>query len=104
MNTSIDCQKLVAAVGDAVIAANARGEIVLWNPGAERLFGHTEAEALGQTLDIITPERLRQRHWSGYDHSNGHRHHQIRQRPAAGACNPKRRHGNLDRVHGGDAI
>ncbi len=69
MNTTIDCEELVAAVGDAVIAANAKGEIVLWNPGAERLFGHTEAEALGQSLDIITPERLRQRHWHGYEHS-----------------------------------
>ena len=69
MNTTIDCKELVAAVGDAVIAANAKGEIVLWNPGAERLFGHTEAEALGQSLDIITPERLRQRHWHGYEHS-----------------------------------
>ena len=69
MNTTIDCKELVAAVGDAVIAANAKGEIVLWNPGAERLFGHAEDEALGQSLDIITPERLRQRHWHGFDHS-----------------------------------
>ena len=69
MDTTIDCKELIAAVGDAVIAANAKGEIVLWNPGAERLFGHTEAEALGQSLDIITPERLRQRHWTGYEKS-----------------------------------
>ena len=69
MNTTIDCTQLVAAIGDAVIASDAEGKIVLWNPGAERIFGWTEAEALGQTLDLITPERLRKRHWEGYDKS-----------------------------------
>ncbi len=31
------------------------------------MFGYTEAEALGQSLDLIIPERLRARHWQGYD-------------------------------------
>ena len=69
MNTDIDCQALVAAVGDAIIAADAAGAIILWNAGAERMFGYTEAEALGRSLDLITPERLRQRHWDGYHKS-----------------------------------
>ncbi|MEO7254520.1 MAG: PAS domain-containing protein [Casimicrobium sp.] len=69
MNTAIDCKQLVAAIGDAVVVADAKGVIVLWNAGAERMFGHSEVEALGKTLDIITPERLRQRHWEGYDKS-----------------------------------
>ncbi|HEY4069065.1 MAG TPA: PAS domain S-box protein [Burkholderiaceae bacterium] len=69
MNTPIDCHALVAAIGDAVIASDAQGAITLWNRGAERIFGHTEAEALGKSLDLITPERLRQRHWEGYDKS-----------------------------------
>ena len=66
MKSTIDCSQLVAAVGDAVIASDAAGDIVLWNPGAERMFGYTESEALGSKLDIITPERLRHRHWEGY--------------------------------------
>ncbi|MDM0105390.1 PAS domain S-box protein [Variovorax sp. J22R24] len=66
MNTSIDCQALIAAVGDAIIASDASGAITLWNAGAERMFGYTESEALGRSLDLITPERLRQRHWDGY--------------------------------------
>ena len=33
------------------------------------MFGHAESEALGQSLDLITPERLRARHWQGYHHS-----------------------------------
>jgi PAS domain S-box-containing protein len=69
MNTDIDCRQLVAAVGDAIIASDAGGAITLWNPGAERMFGYTEAEALGRSLDLITPERLRQRHWDGYHKS-----------------------------------
>ena len=69
MNTAIDCKQLVSSIGDAVVVADAKGVIVLWNAGAERMFGHSEAEALGKTLDIITPERLRQRHWEGYDKS-----------------------------------
>ena len=69
MNTAIDCKQLVASIGDAVVVSDAKGVIVLWNVGAERIFGHSEAEALGKTLDIITPERLRQRHWEGYDKS-----------------------------------
>jgi PAS domain S-box-containing protein len=69
MKTTIDCQQLVAAVGDAIIASDASGAIVLWNPGAQRMFGYTEAEALGQSLDLITPERLRNRHWEGYHKS-----------------------------------
>ena len=69
MKSTIDCTKLVAAVGDAVIASNEVGDIVLWNAGAERMFGYSEAEAMGKQLDIITPERLRHRHWEGYHHS-----------------------------------
>jgi PAS domain S-box-containing protein len=69
MNTIVDCHQLVAAVGDAIIASDASGAITLWNPGAVRMFGYTEAEALGQSLDLITPERLRHRHWEGYHHS-----------------------------------
>jgi PAS domain S-box-containing protein len=69
MNTTIDCTALVAAVGDAIIASDASGAITLWNPGAVRMFGYTEEEALGQSLDLITPERLRHRHWEGYHHS-----------------------------------
>ena len=52
--------------GDAIVAAGADGGIVLWNPAAERIFGYTEQEALGRSLDLIIPERFRQRHWDGY--------------------------------------
>ena len=69
MNSAIDCHQLVAAVGDAIVASDANGNITLWNPGAARMFGYSEDEALGRSLDLITPERLRNRHWEGYNHS-----------------------------------
>lgn len=61
-----DCEALLLAAGDAVIAAAPDGSILLWNPGAERLFGYSKGEALGRSLDLIVPERFRERHWDGY--------------------------------------
>jgi PAS domain S-box-containing protein len=57
---------IIGSASDAVIASDRAGNIILWNPGAERIFGFTEAEALGQSLDIIIPEPFRARHWEGY--------------------------------------
>jgi len=51
---------------DAIVYADAEGRIRFWNRGAEAIFGFTEAEALGRSLDIIVPERQRERHWAGY--------------------------------------
>ncbi|HVV80808.1 MAG TPA: PAS domain S-box protein [Pseudolabrys sp.] len=58
---------VLSTKSDALIAADKTGVITFWNPGATRIFGFSEAEAIGQSLDIIIPERLRQRHWDGYD-------------------------------------
>jgi PAS domain S-box-containing protein len=69
MKTTVDCQQIIASIGDAVVVSDASGAITLWNAGAERMFGYTEEEALGNSLDLITPERLRQRHWDGYHKS-----------------------------------
>ena len=66
MPLTIDFKALVDAVGDAVIAADAEGAITLWNPAAERMFGFTPMEALGKSLDLITPHRHQKRHWDGY--------------------------------------
>lgn len=62
----IDFEQVVTAIGDAIIVSDARGSITLWNAAAERMFGFTREEALGQSLDLIIPERLRSRHWDGY--------------------------------------
>lgn len=66
MQSCVDLQQLVEVIGDALVVSDASGAITLWNPAAERLFGHTQAQALGQSLDIIIPQRQQQRHWDGY--------------------------------------
>jgi PAS domain S-box-containing protein len=52
---------------DAIVFADRDGVIRLWNAGAAAMFGYGADEAVGQTLDLIIPERLRARHWTGFD-------------------------------------
>jgi PAS domain S-box-containing protein len=84
---------------DAIIAADRAGIIVFWNPVAEHIFGFVTSDAVGQSLEIIIPERLRKRHWdeyhqvmktgeSRYDHSD------ILAVPGI-----KKWHSALDRIH-----
>lgn len=42
------------------------GLIRYWSHGATRIFGFTADEALGESLDIIIPRPLRDRHWKGF--------------------------------------
>jgi PAS domain S-box-containing protein len=60
---------LMRSLADAVVIADTAGTIVFWNPAAERLFGWSAAEALGSALDLIVPERLRERHNAGFRHA-----------------------------------
>lgn len=66
MSESVDYKQLVNAVGDAIMVSDPEGIITLWNPAAERIFGYTEKEAIGQSLDIIIPDRQQKVHWDGY--------------------------------------
>jgi PAS domain S-box-containing protein len=61
-----DFEAFVQTAGDAIVAAGTDGFILFWNHAAERIFGYTEGEALGRSLDLIIPESLRLRHWEGY--------------------------------------
>jgi PAS domain S-box-containing protein len=58
--------RIVDSSPDGIIFADQDGIIRLWNAGAERIFGYTAGEAVGQMLDIIVPEKIRERHWEGY--------------------------------------
>ncbi len=55
-----------ASDSHALVLADRDGVIRMWNPGAERLFGYAETEAIGQTLDLIVPEHRREQHWAGF--------------------------------------
>ena len=65
--SAVVAEALLSGRADAIIAADRAGLIRVWNPGAERLFGYARQEALEQSLNLIIPERLRQRHWDGYN-------------------------------------
>jgi PAS domain S-box-containing protein len=60
------CRRIVEHSQDAIIFADAEGVIRLWNAGAAAIFGYPEAEALGQSVNLIIPENLRARHEEGY--------------------------------------
>ena len=66
IDSSIDFQALVTSVGDGIMASDAQGLITLWNPACERMFGFTQADALGKSLDLIIPQRQQKPHWDGY--------------------------------------
>ena len=58
-------RQIVDQAPDAIVFADRDGVIRLWNAGAEAMFGYGVDEAVGQTLDLIIPARLRARHWTG---------------------------------------
>ena len=59
-------QQIVEGAQDAIVFADTEGIIRLWNSGAEVIFGYSAEEAIGETLDLIVPEKLREKHWEGY--------------------------------------
>ncbi len=51
-------RELINTSIDGIISVNSKMEIILWNPAAERIFGYTEEEILGQSLLTIVPKRF----------------------------------------------
>jgi PAS domain S-box-containing protein len=60
------CHQIVKEAQDAIIMADREGIIRLWNRGAELVFGFSPVEAVGQSLHLIIPANLRERHDRGY--------------------------------------
>ena len=50
---------LESVIDHAMVMLEPDGTIVFWNPGAERLFGYTDSEALGQNISMFTPDEKR---------------------------------------------
>ena len=59
-------QAVVTESAEAIVVTDPDGIVRLWNKGAARVFGYSEADIVGQSLDLIIPEKLRERHWIGY--------------------------------------
>lgn len=60
-------KQVVDFAQDGILFADRDGNIRVWNSGAETIFGYTSEEAIGKSLDLIVPEKLRDRHWEGYN-------------------------------------
>lgn len=60
-------ERIVEDIAEAVIFADPSGTIRAWNEGAAEAFGFTAEEAVGQNLDLIIPEKLREAHWRGFN-------------------------------------
>jgi PAS domain S-box-containing protein len=59
--------RIVEGAADAIVFTDRKGVIRIWSGGAERIFGWSAAEAIGRSMDLIIPERLRARHWQNWD-------------------------------------
>ena len=66
-DTSLLADLILDQMADAVIYADEQGIIQKWNRAAAALFGHNAAKAIGNSLDLIIPERLRAAHWRGFE-------------------------------------
>jgi PAS domain S-box-containing protein len=65
-DTRLIYQQIIENSQDAILFADRDGIVKLWNSGAEAIFGYKAEEIQGKNLDLIIPEKLRQRHWEGY--------------------------------------
>lgn len=65
-DTEMIYRQIIENSQDAILFADRDGIIDLWNSGAEAIFGYTKEDVRGKSLDLIVPEKLRQRHWDGY--------------------------------------
>jgi len=59
-------RRIVESSPEAIVFSDRDGIIRIWNGGAEAIFGYSAREAVGESLDIIVPENMRERHWEGY--------------------------------------
>ncbi|MDK4545011.1 PAS domain S-box protein [Kingella kingae] len=64
--TQLAYQAMLEQMTDSIIFADKKGVIRFWNTASKKMFGFSAAEALGQSLDIIIPEKLRAPHWRGF--------------------------------------
>lgn len=58
---------LIEQSPDAMIYSDMQGRVRVWNAAASKMFGFSAEQAIGQSLDIIIPEKLRKAHWRGFD-------------------------------------
>jgi PAS domain S-box-containing protein len=61
------CRRILRGSPDAILICDRKGIVRYWNAAAERVFGFGAEEAVGASMEVIVPERLRARHWAGWE-------------------------------------
>ena len=59
-------RQVIENASDAIVTADSRGNIVLWNKAAENIFGYTAGEMLNKPFIQIMPEQLQESHWQQF--------------------------------------
>ena len=59
LGRSQEASSIVDSTADGVTACDVNGVITSWNRAAEQIFGYTAKEAVGQSIEMLTPEDLR---------------------------------------------
>jgi PAS domain S-box-containing protein len=72
---------LVETAPDAIVLADSRGTIILWNRAAQAMFGYTEQEAIGKPLTLIMPARYRDAHAKGVERARASGHSRLAGKP-----------------------
>jgi len=72
---------LIETAPDAIILADARGTIMLWNKAAQHLFGYSEEEVMGQPLTCLMPARYRDAHQKGLERVRATGHSKLAGKP-----------------------
>ena len=61
--TEIRLSSIIESSDDAILTKDAEGTITSWNPAAERMYGWTADEAIGQKISILIPEDRSGEEW-----------------------------------------
>jgi PAS domain S-box-containing protein len=72
---------LVETAPDAIVLADGRGTIILWNKAAQALFGYTAQEAIGKPLTLIMPARYRDAHAKGLERARASGYSRLAGKP-----------------------
>jgi adenylate cyclase len=59
-------EAVIASATDAIVTADEAGLILSWNGAAERIFGYGTSEVVGESLELLMPERFREAHRAGH--------------------------------------
>jgi PAS domain S-box-containing protein len=70
-------RSLTQSANDAIVTSDDRGRITGWNKGAQKIFGYTEDEALGNDLTLIMPARFHEPHRAGIERVNKGGDHRV---------------------------